>query len=239
LEALPPVEIVPRVEAPVRSPRQKTIIAATTFFKAGAAIAVALIVFQWVNSNTDVRKRIGKVSTEVWIGLVATGATTYWKWYSDHEAEKIATAQNNAAANSHTIKAMSEAFEEIANRLQRRIDSLMLQMSSLRASQTESAQALESLNVNERALDEKIDQYRYDVLKERLEIVKSFYSEISDIHAAVNYLKGFKEGDRSVSMEKLSTVLEQVAEQIEVQLDLRGISAKQTGDDSETTTRLD
>lgn len=175
---------------------------AVTFIKAGLVISVGLIAFQWVSASWKLGDRLGKVNIEVWIGLVGAVATTYWTLYSEKEKSKLDLAQENTTINRGLV-----------NTLESRIDSVLLQIAALKSAIAKCEQDIKRLDKDERDLDEKIDQYRYNVLQERLEILKSFYQEICDLHGSVAYLKGLKDGDRPVSVDKINKILTQVADQ--------------------------
>lgn len=210
--AAAPSPLIPTVPQKTQIEQVKN--TAVTFVKTGVIIAIALIVFHWANANYKLGDRLNKVNTEVWIGLIATIATTYWTWYSEREKDKIKLAQENAATNRGLVAT-----------LESRIDSVLLQIAALRSSIARSTQQIEKLIQDERNLDEKIDQYRYDVLQERLEIVRSFYQEICNLHSSVSYLKGFKDGDRPVSVDKINEILAQIATQVKTFEDSTTVAA--------------
>lgn len=185
-----------------------------TFLKSGLVITVTLIVFNWGNGQFRLEDKLGKVKTEVWIGLLTTIATTYWSWYSDREQEKMKQAKALAASNAASIKAISEVFEKLVKKLENRLDSVMLQLAAIRQSQGEAQDAIAGLDKEGRDLDEKIDKYRYDVLRERIEIHKIFYAEIRDIHAAVNYLRGLSHSASHPTIKSFDESLMQVASQL-------------------------
>lgn len=170
-------------------------------------MTVGIIVFHWGDANFKIGDRFGRVSTEIWAGLVTTVGTTYWAWYSEREKDKIKLAQANAAANSGSIKSVSEALQGLVTTLSTRIDSTMLQIGAIRTAANKTGAAVERVEDDVSQLDEKIDQYRYDLLTQRLKMFETFYAAICDLRGEVSYLKGLKDGDRPISVEKLNEIL--------------------------------
>ena len=199
---------------PGKSPREQAKNTAITFVKSGVFVAIALIIFHWANFNYKVGDKLSKVNTEVWIGIVVTIATTYWQWYSEKEKEKLKAAQARAAENTATIKSVSDTFQALVTKLDGRVSSVMVQIAQIRGDMTQLTADIEGLKRGERTLDQKIDDNRYEVLRERFDLLKSFSEEICQLHASISYMRGFREGDRPVSVDKLNTILEEVASQV-------------------------
>lgn len=210
---------LPAIATVKKSPQQEARQTALTFVKSGLFVGLAIIVFHWGNTNYKIGDRLSKVNTEVWIGIVVTVATTYWQWYSEREKDRVKAAQANAAVNSATIKAVSEAFEALVKRLENRIDSVLLQIAQVKQDQAENNQAVDALQDNDRNLTRMITDARQEYLEERLEIVRAFYGEICQLNASVSYLRGYKEGDRPLSTEKLNEILSLVAERANKELE--------------------
>lgn len=222
-ETPPPLPLPPPISPP-KGRRKEATSTAIAFIRIGLIVAIGLIVFQWADRRYKVGEKIGKVSAEVWIGIVVTGATTYWQWYSEREKDKLEAARERAAANAATIKTVSESFQVSVKQLEGRIDSLMLQQATTKARFTEQSETLKALEKSDRLLDEKIDNYRYEVLQERFALLKSFYDEIRSIHGQVAYLKGQKEAaTQTESLKKLQQAI-------------LGVEAKAKAMDSDNTT---
>lgn len=194
---------------------------ALTFFKSGIFVAIALILFHWANFNFKVADKLSKVNTEVWIGIVVTIGTTYWQWYSEKEKDKLKAAQAKAAENTATIKTVSDTFQALVAKLDGRVSSIMVQIAQLRSDLAEVIGDIEGLKAGERVLDQKIDDNRYEVLRERFDLLKGFSEEICQLHASISYIRGYREGDRPVSVDKLNDILEGVASQVK-QLESKG-----------------
>jgi len=211
----PTNETPPPIVTPPRGRRKEATSTIIAFVRIGLIVAIGLIVFQWADRRYKVGEKVSKVGTEVWIGIVVTAATTYWQWYSEREKDKLEQARERATANAATIKTVSESFEAMVKRLEGRIDSLMLQQASLRGSFAEHGEIIKALEKSDRLLDEKIDNYRYEVLQERFALLKSFYDEIRSIHGQVNYLKGQKDAiSQTESLKRLQQALKGVENKV-------------------------
>ena len=210
-----PPNSTPTTDLPKRKTKklQSTAIA---FFRIGIVVSIGIIVFHWADSRYKLREKVAKVNTEVWVGIIATVATTYWQWYSDKEKDKLEQAREKATTNATSIRTVSQEFETLVKRLEGRIDSLMLQQASLKASLTETSEIIKALEKCDRLLDEKVDNYRYEVLQERFSLLQSFYEEIRSIHGQVAYLKGQKEASsQAESLKRLQLALNSVSTKIE------------------------
>lgn len=172
------------------------------FVRTGLIVAIAFILFQWAGSKYKIDSKLKSVNIEVWIGLVITITTTYWEWYAENQKEKVKQTQENQVLNSELIK-----------RLEGRIDSLMMQLAQVRAAQSDNSGVIQTLQTQERALDDKIDAYRYQVLEERFKLLSGFNEEICKLHTDVAYIKGHRDGDRIFS-ERLQDILKEVATQL-------------------------
>lgn len=174
-------------------------------------MAIAFILFQWAGSKYKLDSKLKSVNIEVWIGLIITFTTTYWEWYAENQKEKVKQTQENQVLNSELIK-----------RLEGRIDSLMMQLAQVRAAQSDNSGVIQTLQAQERALDDKIDAYRYQVLEERFKLLSGFNDEICKLHTDVAYIKGHRDGDSEallrsadrISSDRLQEVLKEVATQL-------------------------
>jgi vacuolar-type H+-ATPase subunit I/STV1 len=196
--------------------RKEAASTAIAFIRIGLIVGVGLICFQWADRRYKVSEKIQKVDTEVWVGVAVTALTTYWQWYSEKEKKKLEKAQEKMINNAASIRTVSQEFETLVKRLEGRIDSLMLQQASLKASLTETSEIIKAMEKCDRLLDEKVDNYRYEVLQERFSLLQSFYEEIRSIHGQVAYLKGQKEASsQAESLKRLQVALNSVSNKIE------------------------
>lgn len=208
---------------------------AFTFIKTGFVVVLLIIVFQWADRNYKIRAEAQKVKVELWLGLAGAIAKTYWTWHSNREKIKLELTISTAAANTASIKAVSESFENLVKRLESRIDSVLLQIADIRSSQAENIQVIEKFEESESELEKRIGDYRYEALKERAEILKGFYDEICALHAQLNFIRGVKEGDRQpISVNQLNQIITALYDKIkllETSEDMHQVS------DTETSTQ--
>lgn len=178
------------------------------FFVVGFIVAILLSLFNVIADRYDIKKRLEQVPQEVWITATFSTVAGIWKWYTDREQEKIKLAQSKANTTGTIIG-------EISNQ----IDSILLQVASLRESIVETRKAMNELEKIERALDQKIDDSNYRILQSKLEILEAIHDKFCFLISQMSHAKGMSEaGDRTHYdrfVNRLSYILEQVGEQLE------------------------
>lgn len=168
--------------------------AAATFVKAASIITLGLLVFNWVASRYNIKRQLEKVSGEVWLGTATAIAIPVFQWYKSREQEEIKLAQDQAKIGAERIETIRKEVREAITRLESRYNATLIALDELRKDVRELAEVLQATDQRNLELDEKIDQYRYQVLQERLEIIKEVYKELCSLHSSLSYMKGRSSG---------------------------------------------
>lgn len=155
---------------------------ASTFIKAGLVIAIAIVLFDWIGKQYNIKGQVETISNEVWLGTATTVIVTYFQWYKSQEKEAVEAVEKQIITN-----------RKLVGNLETRISSVMLQVSGFKSDLDELSKAMQATDRRNLELDEKIDQYRYQVLSERLEIVFKVYEELCNIHSTINYVRGMQQ----------------------------------------------
>ena len=174
------------------SPKIKEAVA--TFVKAAAVIALGLLSFNWVANRYNIKEQLKKVSGEVWLGTATAIAIPVFQWYKSKEQEEIKLAQEQARVGVQQIEAARKEVREAITRIEGRHNATLIALDELRKDVKELAEVLQATDQRNLELDEKIDQYRYQVLQERLEIIKEVYKELCSLHSSLSYMKGRSSG---------------------------------------------
>jgi len=177
--------------------------------KASVMVAIAIIAFDWLNSQTNLREKLDQVPTEGWLGTAVAVGVPLWQWKADREKEKIKLAQARAKVSADQFQNATDNIDRIKQQLETRIDSCLLQIASLRSNIARLEANIEELEEESRAISEKIDKLNYKALETRLEILQIVYEKFCTLSSSVSHARGVSEGsDRDDFARQLDLILQ-------------------------------
>lgn len=157
-------------------------------FRAVKAFIIVLILFSaynWLTQNTDLGKRF-KLSVEVWLSLGSGVAIAFWQGVNDKNKQKIEAATNFQEENRALIDAHYDKTKEAIGKLERRIDSALLQITQQQTDFGEFLITSNQLQAEIENHEDLIANNRHESLEKDFEV----YKELTLLKVEVAHMKG-------------------------------------------------
>lgn len=176
-------------------------------------VTAIIITLQWVINNSQLADKLKKISIDFYIGSALTVLLYALQTWRDTQKEHTEFIELREDENRKIIDKEKDKLQDAIGVLENRIDSLIIQITALKAVQIENINLIKSLQDENKKLNNELKDFKYSVLDERSKILKSVHQEICTVYSEINYIKGTIEGT-PISVDRLEDKLNNLANKL-------------------------